>query len=142
MFPLGAHTRLSKSSCANATYNDLQQAKKTWNNLQRPEATYKKQETARNDLKRSERTYSEQEMTCNDLTLLTTSNKTIYKDLKRPTTSRFWDYYTILSNLFSSLTRFLPKIWLQWLEDCFMENHDENRAPNISIFFLFIYYGI
>ena len=92
-----------------------------WNDLKRSETTYKEQETTWNDPQRvrhnlqwPEHTYNEQR-----------------KDAKRPTTSRFWDYFTIWGNRFSSLTRFQPNIWLQSFEHCFTENHGENRASSI-----------
>ena len=44
----------------------------------------------------------------------------------------FRNYFTILGNRFSSLTRFQQNIWLQLFEHCLTENHDENRAPNTS----------
>ena len=100
----------------------------TWNNMKRPttstkrpDTTYNDLERARNDLKRvrhnlqwPEHSYNEQR-----------------KDAKRPTTSRFSDYFIIWSKWFSSPTRFLANIWLQSFEHCFMENHGENRASSI-----------
>ena len=101
------------------TWNDLQH----WNDLQRPEKTYNKQETTWNDLQQLRNNQQRPENTCNEQK----------KDAKRPTTSRFPDYFTIWGNRFSSLTCFYPNIWLQSFEHCFTENHGENRAPNISI---------
>ena len=78
----------------------------TWNNLQ----------WVRHNLQRSELTNNKQK-----------------KDTKSPTTSRFWDFFTVWGNRFSSLKRFPPNIWLQSFKHCFMENHGENRAPNICV---------
>ena len=83
-------------------------------------------------------TYNEQETTWNDPHRVRhnlqwpehTYNKQ-RKDAKRPTTSRFLDYFTIWGKRFSPLTLFPPNIWLQSLEHCFMENHGENRASSI-----------
>ena len=109
------------------TYNEQET---TWNNLQRarnnlkrpttskkqPETTYNEQETTwnnplrvRHNLQGREHTYNEQR-----------------KDAKRPTTSRFSDYFTIWGKRFSSLTFFSNNIWLQSFEHCFTENHVEN----------------
>ena len=103
------------------TYNDLQRAR---NDLKRPETTWNNLQRVRNDLKRPktskkrpETTYNEQETTWNDTQWVRqnlqwpehTYNKQ-RKDAKRPTTSRFWDYFTMWSNRFSSLTRFPPNI--------------------------------
>ena len=55
------------------------------------------------------------------------------KDAKPPMTRRFWDYFTIWGNRFSSLTRFPTNIWLQSFEHCFMENDGENKLPNVFI---------
>ena len=95
----------------------------------------------RNDLNQPETTYSEQEITWNDLQRPTTSKtqptmiwtyvQQAKKDAKRPTTSIFWDYFTIWGKMFSSLTRFSPNIWLQSFEHCFTENLGENRAPSV-----------
>ena len=48
------------------------------------------------------------------------------KDTKRPTTSRFSNYFTIWDKRFTSLTRFPPNIWLQSFEHWFMDSHGEN----------------
>ena len=54
-----------------------------------------------------------------------------WNDLKRPTTSEFWDFFTIWNNPFLFLTRFPSNIWLQLFEHCFVKIIDENRAPNV-----------
>ena len=103
------------------TWNDLQW---TGNDLKRPTVTYNQRETTwnnpqrvRHNLQRPEPTYNKQKKTRNN-----------------QQQSRFWDYFTIWDNRFSSLERFQPNIWLQSFEHCcFTENHGENRAPNISI---------
>ena len=79
----------------------------TWNDLKRP-TTRKKQPT-------TIWTYQQQGK----------------KDAKPPTTTRFWDYFTVWGNRFSSLARFPSNIWLQSFEHRFMENYGENRALNI-----------
>ena len=53
------------------------------------------------------------------------------KETKRPTTSRFSNYFTIWDKRFTSLTRFPPNIWLQSFEHCFTESHGENRGSSI-----------
>ena len=115
------------------TYSNAERLGTTWNDLQRSETNYNEQETTWNDLQRAR----------NNLKRPTTSKKqptTIWgyqqrakKDAKPPPTSRFWDYFTVLGNRLSSLTRFPPNTWLQLSEHCFMENHGENRALNICI---------
>ena len=90
--------------------------KTTWNDLQRTRKDLKQPTTSKTQ-PTTTRTYLQR----------------LKKDAKRPTTSRFWDYFTIWSNQFSSLTHFQPIIWLQSFQHCLMENHGENRAPNISI---------
>ena len=100
----------------------------TWNNL----------ELARNDLKWPTATYNEQETTWNFPQRVRHNLQRTYlqrakKDAKRPTISRFWDYFIIWYNRFSSLTRFPPNVSLQSFEHCFTYNHGENRASNISI---------
>ena len=115
------------------------------NDLKRPETTYNNLQRARNDLKRPttskkrpETTYNEQEMTWNEpqrvrhnLQWPEHTHNEQRKDAKRPTASRFSDYFTIWGKRFSSLTRFPPNIWLQSFEHYFKENHGENRASSI-----------
>ena len=79
----------------------------TWNDLKRP-TTRKKQPTT-----------------------IWTYQQRGKKDAKPPTTNRFWDYFTVWGNRFSSLARFPSSIWLQSFEHRFMENYGENRALNI-----------
>ena len=102
------------------TYNDLKRliTNKKWpgNNLQQ----------ARNDLNRPTMSKTQPTKTWTDL-------QRAKKDAKQPTRSRFWDYFTIWGNWFSSLTRFQPNILLRPFEHCFKENHGENRVPKISI---------
>ena len=130
----------------------------TWNNLKRPttnkkqpETTCNKQEMTWNNLQwprpitNTKRPWSDPQRARNDLRRSTTSKtqptttqtylQQAKKDAQRPTTSRFWDYFTIWGNWFSFLTRFQPNIWLQSfiIKHCFTENYGENRAPNISI---------
>ena len=126
------------------TWNDLQ---RTRNDLKRPTTNKKWPETTYNYLKRprtnKKRPGNDLKWARNDLKRPTTSKtqptttrtylQQVKEGAKRPTTSRFWDYSTIWGNRFSSLTRFQPNIWLQSFEHCFTENHDEKRAPNISI---------
>ena len=99
------------------------------NDLKRPETTYNEQETTWNDPQRVRNNLQWPEPTNNERK----KNKNKNKNEKRPTTSRFWDYFTIWGNRFSSLTHFPSNIWLQSFEHCFMANHGENRAPNICI---------
>ena len=111
---------------------------KTRNDLKRPETTYNKQETTWNDLNEQETNRNDLERAVNDLKWPTTSKtqpattwtyqQQAKKDSKRPTTSRFWDYFAI-SVLFCSP----PNIWLQSFEHCFIENLGENRGLNIYI---------
>ena len=103
------------------TRNDLKRPERLTTSKKRPKTTYNEQETTWNDPQRvrhnlqwPEHTYNEQR-----------------KDAKRPTTSRFSDYFTIWGKRFSSLTRFPPNIWLQSFKHCFTENHGENRASSI-----------
>ena len=98
----------------------------TWNNLQRLTASKNDLKRARNDLKRPITSKTQP-------TTVWTYQQRAKKDAKPPTTSRFWDYFTVLGNRSSSLTCFSTNIWLQSFENCFMENHGENRAPNICI---------
>ena len=124
------------------TYNDLQRAtndlERARNGLKQPTTSKKRPETTYNELKRPTTTYNKQETTWNDPQRVRhnlqwpehTYNEQ-RKDAKRPTTSRFSDYFMIWSKWFSSPTRFLPNIWLQSFEHCFMENHGENRASSI-----------
>ena len=122
--------------------------KRPTTNKKRPETTYNEQETTWNDLQQPEKTYKEQETTWKQLATSKkqpTTSKTqptmtqAYlqqqkkKDAKWPTASRFWDYFTIWGNWFSSLARFQHSIWLQSFKHCSKENHGENRALNISI---------
>ena len=118
------------------------------NNLKWPTTTYNKKqpETMYNNLKRP---VTNKKQPGNNI-------KQAWNDLKRPTvsktrptttqtylqqqkkgakwpTSRFWDYFTLWGNWFSSLTHFQPNILLQSFMSCFTENHGENRVPNISI---------
>ena len=104
------------------TQNDLKQLTTILNDLKR----------RKNDLKHPRTLWNDLQPTRNDLKQPTTSKKqptTVWtyqkrekKDVKPPPTSRFQDYITVLDNRFSSLTRFLPNIWWQSLEHCFMEN--------------------
>ena len=106
----------------------------TWNNLQRPttskkwpSTTYNNLQRARNNLKQPTTTYNEQETTWKDLqrvrndlkwpiTSKTWMTEHTYneqrKDTKRPTTSRFSNYFTIWDKRFTSLIHFPPNIWL------------------------------
>ena len=119
----------------------------TWNNLQWPTMSKKQPEMTYNDLKRpltnKKRPGNNLQQTRNSMKRPTTTKtqpattrtylEQEKKDAKWPTTSRFWDYFTIWGNWFSSLTHFQPNIWLQSLKYCFTENHAENRTPKISI---------
>ena len=109
------------------TWNDLQ---RTRNDMKRPTTSKKRPgnnlQLARNDLKRLAISKTQPKTTRTYL-------QQAKKGPKRPATSRYWDYFTIWGNRFSSLTRFQPNIWLQSFEHCFTENHGENRARNISI---------
>ena len=99
--------------------NDL---KRPTTSKKQPETTYNKQETIWNDLQQAR----------NDLKRSTTSKtKKKKKDAKRPTKSRFSDYFTIWAKWFSSLTRFPLNIWLQSFEHCFTENEGERRVSSI-----------
>ena len=112
------------------TWNDLKRPATTYSNLKRPTTSKKRPETTCNDVQQSETTYNEQETTWNDPQRV---RHNLQRDTKQPTTNRFWDCFTVWGNLFSSLTRLPANIWLQSFEHCFMENHSENRAPNICI---------
>ena len=81
------------------TWNDLQQAR---NDLKRPTTTYNYQETTWNNPKRVRHNLQWPEHAYNKQR----------KDAKRPTTSRFSDYFTIWGKRFSSLAHFPPNIWL------------------------------
>ena len=109
----------------------------TWKYLKRPTTNKKRPETTYNDLKRTTTTRNDLKRTTTSKTRPTTTwtyQQRAKKDAKPPTTSRFWDYFTIWRNWFSSLTRFSSNTWLQSFEHCFMDNHGEiNRAPNICI---------
>ena len=104
------------------TQNHLKQFTRILNDLKRTRNDLKQPRTLRNDL----------QLTRNDLKRPTTSKKqptTVWtykqrekKDAKAPPPSRFQDYITVLDNRFSSLTCFLPNIWLQSFKHCFMEN--------------------
>ena len=117
------------------TRNDLKRTTTTWNELQR----------ARNNLKRPSATWHEIEQTRNDLKRPTTFRKwpqktqptttwayqqRAKKDARRPTTGRFWR--TTRGNRFSCLIRFLPNIWLQSFENCFIENHGKRKTYELS----------
>ena len=111
---------------------------KTPNDLQRHESTLNDLQWGRNNQKHRATSKKLPEMTCNDLRRVITSLKrptTTYNqqrnNLKQPTASSVWHYFTIWDIPFSSFTIFPPNIWLQSFEHCFTENHDENRAPNI-----------
>ena len=83
----------------------------TWNSLQRARIDVQR---VRHNLQWPQNTYNEQR-----------------KDTERPTTSRFWDYFTIWGKGFSSLTHFPSNIWLQSIEQCFTEYHGKSRASSI-----------
>ena len=107
------------------TRNDLRRPTTIWNDLQR----------TRNDLQRA-RYNLKRPITSNaqPTTIWTYQQRAKKKRNAKPRTkSRFRDYFTVLANRFSFLTCFPPNIWLQSFEHCFMENHGENRAPNICI---------
>ena len=124
--------------------NDLKQPETTWNKLQR----------ARNNLKQPETTYNDREKTWNNINNLkrpTRSKKqhtmtwNIYynKQTKKPKSTynkQILKLFCNISSLLSSLTSFLPNIWLQSFEHCFMENHDENRAPIYILSCVFMSY--
>ena len=97
------------------TWKDLKWARK---DLKRPTTTYNKTwsnpKRERHNLKWPKHTYNVQR-----------------KDAKRPTASRFSDYFTIWGKRFSSLTRFPLDIWLQSFEHFFTKNDGENRASSI-----------
>ena len=86
--------------CNPEIYGYLLKHGTTWNNLQRSQTTYNKQETtwnglqrARNDLKRSTTSKKQPTTIRND-------QQQAKKDAKPPTTSRFWDYFTVWDNAF------------------------------------------
>ena len=150
------------------TYWNEGQPETTWKNLKRPETTYNEQETtwndlqrARNDLKWPITTCKEQETTWNDLQRARNDPQQVRhklqwlehayneqrKDTKRPTTSRFWDYFTIWDKRFSSLTRFPPNIWLQSFEHCSRRimvktEHQASIIMCQSSIIMCIFYGI
>ena len=117
------------------TYNDLSKHKATWNDLQRSttskkrhETTCNEQETTLSNLQRARNDLKQPTMSKAQLTMTWIYLKRAKK--RRETTnskqiSRLWD------KRFSSLARFPPKIWLQYFEYCFTENHGENRASSI-----------
>ena len=115
------YQKMWKTLVLTKTRNDLKRPERLTTSKKRPKTTYNEQETTWNDPQRvrhnlqwPEHNYSKQK-----------------KDVKRPTTSRFSDYFTIWAKRFSSLTRFPPNIWLHSFKHCFTENHGENRASSI-----------
>ena len=97
-------------------WNDLKQPTTTWNDLQR----------TRNDLKWPTTSKTQPTTTW-------TYQQQAKEDSERPTTNRFWDYFAIWCNLFSSLSGFPPNIWLQSFKHFFMENHGKNWGSSICI---------
>ena len=135
------------------TWSDLQRARKDLkpptSRKKQPETIYNEQETTWNDLQGLEKTRNKQETTSKRPTTSkkrpeTTHNKTqpimtwtyLQRAKKMPNDRQQADFQIILqygANLFSSLIRFPPNIWLQSFEYCFTENHGHCRASNISI---------
>ena len=109
----------------------------TWKDLQQPTTSKKQPETTYHNLKRpimnKKQPGNNPQWVRHNLKWLEPTCNKQKKDVKRPIISTFWDYFTIWSNQFSSLTYFQPNIWLKSFEHCFSEYHGENKAPNISI---------
>ena len=85
----------------------------TWNNLKRhttsnkrPEMTYNEQETTWSNLKQAVNELKWPMTSKAQPTTTWTYQQWIKEDPKWPTTSKFWDYFKIRCNWFSSLTRF------------------------------------
>ena len=112
------------------TYNEQEM---TWNNLQRPKTTYNEQETTWKNLQRVADDLKWSTTGKAQPTTTWTYQQHAKEDSKQLTRSRFWEYFTIWYDWFSSLTRVPPIILLQSFQHCFIENHLANRRSNICI---------
>ena len=75
--------------------NNLKRFETTWNNLQRPETTYKKQETTWNDLQQARNGLKWPKISKKQPTTSWTYIQRAKEESKLQTISRIWDYFTV-----------------------------------------------
>ena len=93
----------------------------TWNELKRPETTYKEHRSTWNDLQRARNDLKWPTTSKAQPTMTWTYLQRAKKRCETTSNNRFSDYFSIWGKRFSSLTRFPPNIRFQSFEHCFKE---------------------